>query len=364
MLLLAGLAPSVKPNYFAALAHVRQTPEILGPETAAPILWTTRISAFFLQENLHVHKIPRFGGGGVFWVWGGGGIADFIYGRGDFSELVCCTRACGTASAQKCLCAFFRKLEKAVAVSGVCSTGVLEDNSGKAPGKLLEKNSRLAKCYEFWDFRHRERQTCREPFALTAGTLSPPSVRGVFWNRQFQPSRVYVLFSLLRNDLNSEERGSLLLRIPSWLLCFQFWDSLKNRKRAEYCFESTVSRKRTHWASLSFGANSVSSVQTGKMPPGLGATACICVCMCVNCLSIYRSIYLSIYLYLPVNLSIYLSSIYLGGDALAKRVAWGYFWQTFPNSPFCEFQFSDGIHLFIISFLFSLFSLVFALLSC
>ena len=30
------------------------------------------------------------------------------------------------------------------------------------------------------------------------------------------------------------------------------------RKRAEYCFESTVSKKRTHWASLSSGANSVS----------------------------------------------------------------------------------------------------------
>ena len=33
------------------------------------------------------------------------------------------------------------------------------------------------------------------------------------------------------------------------------------RKRAEYCFESTVSEKRTHWASLSLGANSVSSAR-------------------------------------------------------------------------------------------------------
>ena len=31
------------------------------------------------------------------------------------------------------------------------------------------------------------------------------------------------------------------------------------RKRAEYCFESTVSEERTHWASLSSAANSVSS---------------------------------------------------------------------------------------------------------
>ena len=34
------------------------------------------------------------------------------------------------------------------------------------------------------------------------------------------------------------------------------------RKRAEYCFESTVSEKRTHWASLSSGANSVSSARS------------------------------------------------------------------------------------------------------
>ena len=33
------------------------------------------------------------------------------------------------------------------------------------------------------------------------------------------------------------------------------------KKRVEYCFESTVSEKRTHWASLSFGANSVSSAK-------------------------------------------------------------------------------------------------------
>ena len=43
---------------------------------------------------------------------------------------------------------FIRKLEKAVAVSWFCS-GVLEENSGKAPGKLLENVSRIAKCYKF-----------------------------------------------------------------------------------------------------------------------------------------------------------------------------------------------------------------------
>ena len=52
---------------------------ILGPEMAAPILWTPGKNAFFLQENLHVHKIPRFWGGGGNFVLGGGGSADFIF---------------------------------------------------------------------------------------------------------------------------------------------------------------------------------------------------------------------------------------------------------------------------------------------
>ena len=82
----------------------------------------------------------------------------------------------------------FRKLEKAVAVSGVWS-GLSEENSGKVQGQLREKLFRSAKCYKFLDFGHRERQTCREPWVDTAWTLSPPSVR-VFLKSAFQPSRV------------------------------------------------------------------------------------------------------------------------------------------------------------------------------
>ena len=40
---------------------------------------------------------------------------------------------------------------------------------------------------------------------------------------------------------------------------FEKFVEVYSRKRAEYCFESTVLEERTHWASLSFGANSVSS---------------------------------------------------------------------------------------------------------
>ena len=46
---------------------------ILGPEMAAPILWTPGKMRSFCRKT-HVHKIPRFGGG--FW---GGGSADFIF---------------------------------------------------------------------------------------------------------------------------------------------------------------------------------------------------------------------------------------------------------------------------------------------
>ena len=66
---------------------------ILGPEMAAPILWAPRISAFFLQENLHVHKIPRFGGGGG--IFGLGGQCRFyFYGRRDFSDIYNSLSAC------------------------------------------------------------------------------------------------------------------------------------------------------------------------------------------------------------------------------------------------------------------------------
>ena len=43
---------------------------ILGPEMAAPILWTPGKMHLFCRKN-HVHKIPRFRGGG--------GSADFIF---------------------------------------------------------------------------------------------------------------------------------------------------------------------------------------------------------------------------------------------------------------------------------------------
>ena len=57
-----------------ARGHYQKNPRVrkifvrnfLVPEMAAPILWAPGKIAFFLQQNLHVHKIPRFRGGGIF----------------------------------------------------------------------------------------------------------------------------------------------------------------------------------------------------------------------------------------------------------------------------------------------------------
>ena len=57
---------------------------ILGLEMGAPILWVPGIFTFFLQENLHVHKIPRFRGGGILGFFGGGSAVFIFMGVGIF----------------------------------------------------------------------------------------------------------------------------------------------------------------------------------------------------------------------------------------------------------------------------------------
>ena len=60
---------------------------ILGPEMAAPILRAPGKMRSFCRRNLHVHKIPRFWGGGVFWVRGGGSVDFILMGEGIFLKL-------------------------------------------------------------------------------------------------------------------------------------------------------------------------------------------------------------------------------------------------------------------------------------
>ena len=43
-------------------------------------------NAFFLQKKKPMSMKFLVLGGGVFWVWGGGGVPFYFYGRADFSE--------------------------------------------------------------------------------------------------------------------------------------------------------------------------------------------------------------------------------------------------------------------------------------
>ena len=60
------------------LVSVKFVSAILGPEMAAPILWTPGKMRSFCRKTC-VHKIPRFRGGGYFGFGGWGGSADFIF---------------------------------------------------------------------------------------------------------------------------------------------------------------------------------------------------------------------------------------------------------------------------------------------
>ena len=53
------------------LVSVKFLSAILGPEMAAPISWAPGKMRSFCRKN-HVHKIPRFRGGGYFGFLGGG----------------------------------------------------------------------------------------------------------------------------------------------------------------------------------------------------------------------------------------------------------------------------------------------------
>ena len=67
------------------LVSVKFVSAILGPEMAAPILWTPEKRRPFCRKS-HVHEIPRFRGGGILGFWGGGECRFYFYGRADFSE--------------------------------------------------------------------------------------------------------------------------------------------------------------------------------------------------------------------------------------------------------------------------------------
>ena len=83
------------------------------------------------------------------------------------------------------------------------SWGVPKENSGRSRDKF-GKIYRMTTCFHLQDFGHRERQTCPKTWVTLPETLSPPSMRGVFWNWKLQPSRVF----LSNNRLTQFQRPS------------------------------------------------------------------------------------------------------------------------------------------------------------
>ena len=71
------------PRFKKILVSVKFLSAILGPEMGASILWTPGKMRSFCRKN-HIHKIPRFRGGGI-WVffWGGVSIL-FLWACGFF----------------------------------------------------------------------------------------------------------------------------------------------------------------------------------------------------------------------------------------------------------------------------------------
>ena len=67
------------------LVSVKFVSAILGPEMAAPIFFGRLEKCVRSAGKSHVHKIPRFRGGGNFGVLGGGGVQIlFLWARGFF----------------------------------------------------------------------------------------------------------------------------------------------------------------------------------------------------------------------------------------------------------------------------------------
>ena len=72
-------------NFRKILVSVKFVSAILGPEMAAPFYGRLE-KCVRSAGKAHVHKIPRFRGGGILGFGGGGECRFYFYGREDFSD--------------------------------------------------------------------------------------------------------------------------------------------------------------------------------------------------------------------------------------------------------------------------------------
>ena len=221
------------------LVSVKFLSAILWPEMGAPILWTPGKMRSFCRKN-HVSKIPLFLGGGF---WGGGGVPIlFLWARGFFWE-------------------FYTPPPPHPWNYPPRGGGVYEGGGGayKIPaawGLKIYTPTPLP-----W----------KMPFGQNwgeggGGDISSPWIdyhgpRNYSVNNSYGNTSCLVARAI-RNAIDSRE--SFAIETPIFMACqADSHESLEFPIRANHPirFESTVSEKRTHWASLSFGANSVSSAK-------------------------------------------------------------------------------------------------------
>ena len=72
----------------------------------------------------------------------------------------------------------FRAFLKAVRGKRVRNSGLFAGVLEESSGKLTERCSRITKCFKFYGFGHRERQTCRNIGSTLPWTVCRPSVQG------------------------------------------------------------------------------------------------------------------------------------------------------------------------------------------
>ena len=83
---MAENSPSKKAHFRKILVSVKFLSAILGPEMAAPILWTPGKMRPFCRKTIFSIKFLVLGGGGYFGFGGGGECRFYFYGREDFSD--------------------------------------------------------------------------------------------------------------------------------------------------------------------------------------------------------------------------------------------------------------------------------------
>ena len=140
--------------------------------------------------------------------------------------------------------------------------GGSKEHSGKVPGKLLEKLSESRNATNSGISGTKKGKPARN-LGPALWTFSPPSVRGVCWNRQFQPSRVFLTFC----DFSRKFKKASPPRF--WLATGLFATENRGDLRLRSLVLSAVTwfGRHFHWNDSGFGPKVRGTVQESELQP-------------------------------------------------------------------------------------------------